>query len=183
MKQAAIAKSTAIGALLTPIEQAALWDLAMTAVTPGGLAIEIGTWKGGSAVILGEVCRINRARLLCIDCFDPTVVGAIPFDSVRQNLRGLPITYLMGNSTEVVSLLGDGIADLIFIDGGHYMPVIEQDVVRYMPKLKPTGLYCGHDYTNPFQVREAVDRIIGRNNIALYDSIWVRFPPTGVILG
>lgn len=168
-----IARSTAIGALLTQIEQEALWDLSMKAIPVGGLAIEIGTWTGGSAIIIGEVCRMKNARLLCVDIFDSRVIGAIPFDTVRNNLKGLPITYLMGLSTEVVSLLGDGIADFIFIDGGHYMPVIEQDIVRYTPKLKPTGLLCGHDYTNPFQVKEAVDRVVG-TNIVLYDSIWVR---------
>lgn len=177
LKQNTIDKSTAIGALLTPIEQSALWDLGMASITSGGTAIEIGTWTGGSAVILGEVCRVKDARLLCIDKFDPTVIGAIPFDSVRKNLQGLPITYLMGDSTQVVNLLMDNIADFIFIDGGHFMPVIEQDIIGYTPKLKVAGLLCGHDYTNPFQVKEAVDRVIGNLNIMLYDSIWVTQRP------
>lgn len=172
----AIKKAEAIGALSSREEKKALWELAMKHIPKWGLAIEVGTWTGGSAVIIGEVCQQKNARLICIDAFSSDMhsvgggVHADPFNSVLKNCQGLPIDYMAGDSTKFVQYLRDGIADFIFIDGDHRHPVVDIDIQMYFDVLKKGGCYFMHDYLNPCDVKEVVDGFFKPEQIKPIDS-------------
>lgn len=159
-----ITKSEAIGGLSSREEKEALWNLAQEHIPTGGLAIEVGSWTGGSAVILGEVCRQKKARLICIDGFSSDMHGlgagvhADPFNSVLLNCQGLPIDYMAGDSTNFVKYLKPDIADFIFIDGDHHFPKVKIDIEGYYSILKEGGCYFIHDYGNPCDVKKVVDQ-------------------------
>jgi len=40
-------------------------------------------------------------------------------------------------------------ADMIFLDGDHTMPAVENDIKNAIRRLNPGGLLCGHDYNEP----------------------------------
>lgn len=176
-KEQTILLSESIGGLSTREEKEALWDLALKYVKTGSLLIEVGTWTGGSAVILGEVAKQKGARLLCIDAFssDMHSAGEGPLPSalrtVIHNTEGLPVDIMAGNSTEVVAYLGDSIADFIYIDGEHLLPNVKIDIQDYFDKLKKGGCYVMHDYGNPCDVKKVADHFFGEENLYKVGSI------------
>lgn len=176
-KQEAIQRSIQVGGLTSDLEKETLWDLAMQYIPSGGIAVEVGTWTGGSAVIIGEVCRQKQAKLICIDGFTTDMDGVRPplsvpcFGAAVEHTRGLPIYWMVGDSNIIFNFLRPGIADFVFIDGNHYSPGVDLDIAGYKPLVKKGGLYCGHDYrTDQFQVKEVVDRELG--SVLVTDTIW-----------
>ena len=144
-----------------------LYELGMKHITPGGFVIEIGVWKGLSTYILASICKERGATLIAIDTFagcedpksyknDPANVGTYVeavnnprfIDIFLENVKGLPVIAIKGDSQEAIHQVPDGIADMIFIDGNHNHPVVDNDIRNSLKKLKPTGLLCGHDHGN-----------------------------------
>jgi hypothetical protein len=64
-------------------------------------------------------------------------------------------------STVAASNVNDGALDFVFIDADHSYEGCSADINAWVPKIKPGGLLCGHDYDNPdfpdFGVKRAVD--------------------------
>lgn len=56
-----------------------------------------------------------------------------------------------------------GSVDFVFVDGDHSFDAVAHDITTYLPKLKPDGVMCGHDYGNDAnncrEVRPAVDAV------------------------
>lgn len=172
----ALQKAEHIGAFSTRKEKEAIWHLSQQYITEGGLAIEVGTWTGGSAVIIGEVCRQKHARLICIDAFSSDIHGIgrgihiEAFLGVLRNCHGLPIDYMAGDSRNFVNYLKPGIADFIFIDGDHHFPTVKVDIEGYWKALRPGGCYLMHDYGNPCDVKVVVDWFFMMEQIYHVDS-------------
>jgi hypothetical protein len=59
-------------------------------------------------------------------------------------------------SSECVSNFEDGSLDFIFIDGIHTYDGVKEDCLNYYSKVKPGGLFAGHD----FSVIPAVNRAV-----------------------
>jgi len=183
-KDETIKKSKTIKCFLSRTEKRRLWDLAFLHIPENGLAIEVGTWRGGSAFIIGEVCRQRNAKLICIDMYNHDLDGIRKWKGVSvnfmsetmKNLEGLPIHYFSGASQDVVKYLKDGIADFIFIDGDHKLPVVKTDIEGFWSKLKEGGLYCGHDYGRDCDVKSVVDRFLGK--VGLKITIWLKIKKT-----
>lgn len=68
-------------------------------------------------------------------------------------------------SYDAVDSFPDKYFDLIYIDACHLYDAVKCDLRDYLPKLKETGLMCGHDYVNVnnFGVIQAVDEFIDEN--------------------
>lgn len=169
-----------------------LYSLAQDYVKEGGLAVEVGSWKGRSSLILAEVCKQKKAKLICIDSFK----GLIPTDHEKwelyhgsdgyykegnngsimghiiENLKGYDVKFLEGNSTELHKKIKDVSADLVFIDGDHDMPIVALDMENFKTKVKKGGVLCGHDYEKGNTVANAVDGIIG--DVHLATTIWFK---------
>lgn len=168
------------------IESGVIWDLAFRSIKPHGFALEIGTWKGNSGYIIGTVCAIKKAHFVCVDSFngDMTFGGhAANLDFLRDHalthLNGLPVSFIVMNSTEAHKILANHTFDFCFVDGDHTEPVVSQDIKNYYPKVKKGGIYSGHDYnfvfTDPkivFNVAKNVDKVCGK--VKVIDTIWYK---------
>jgi len=147
--------------------------------------LEVGTWKGASALHMAgllDKLGLPDTRILCID----TWLGALEFradltDPERfqalQCRHGFPTVYyqFLANvchakqqhriipfpfpaTTAALWLLRtDARADLIYLDGSHEEEDVYQDLLDYAPLLTPGGTLFGDDWSWT-GVRNAVTR-------------------------
>lgn len=81
------------------------------------------------------------------------------------------LKYIRGFSHDVSQKFEDESLDMIFIDAAHDYTSVKRDLLAWYPKLKVGGILSGHDYSLKFfGVVEAVNEIIGYDNISIYDD-------------
>jgi hypothetical protein len=66
-------------------------------------------------------------------------------ENVRRYRGGEVIRPLMMPSLEAARLFPDASLDLVFIDGNHGHGHVKQDILAWLPKVRPGGILCGHD--------------------------------------
>ncbi len=73
-------------------------------------------------------------------------------------------------SYDALGSFPDNYFDFIYIDACHLYDSVKADLHDYLPKLKKTGLMCGHDYVNVnnFGVIQAVDEFANENGFDLF---------------
>lgn len=162
--------------------------------------IEVGTWKGQSAITMGNCLRKLhlKSRIFCID----TWLGAIEFwtnsaDSADHDLmlkNGFPQVYLQFLSNVIHHQLEDYIipvpntsntsykilqhlnihADLIYIDASHEYEDVKQDINNYKNLLTTGGVLFGDDYSPIFPgVIKAVNECLSGEKLTINDSFWI----------
>ena len=155
--------------------------------------IEVGTWKGGSALTLaGHVARLGLGtEIVCVD----TWLGALEMwtdlgDPERHGSLGLkhgyPTLYYQflanvcrAGQQETITpfpvpsvtaaqwfALKDIRADLIYIDGSHEEEDVYQDLLSYWDLVRPGGVLFGDDWSWD-GVRLAVQRFARENGLAI----------------
>ena len=77
------------------------------------------------------------------------------------------------NKSEIAAnQIKDNSIDIIFIDANHTYEFVKIDIVKYTPKLKPTGLLTGHDIDYP-GVNKAVKELIKNFDVGP-NYVWVK---------
>jgi hypothetical protein len=127
---------------------------------PNMMVFELGSYTGKSSLtILPHVRRMN-GRLFCVDWFRGTPgsegLGAQSYrhfnilDIFLKNIQEAKyddlVNVLIGKTDSFASVVADGIADIVFIDADHRYSQVRKDIEHWVPKLKPGGLLCGHDF-------------------------------------
>ncbi len=146
-------------------EAEALHAAALDHLREGGVAVEIGSYCGKSAVWLGHAARVRGARLVTVDhhrgseeqqvgweYHDPTLVGpdgrmeTLPF--LRETLAraGLEdvVDVVAARSPAVASWWGREL-DLVFVDGGHTEEHAQGDYDGWARWVRPGGALVVHD--------------------------------------
>lgn len=111
--------------------------------------IEIGTQYGGSAKIWCEAMPG-----LDLTCIDPYIGGMSrkqhhqdkAYVEAQKNAKRFGFKLLKMKSMEAVDRFEEESVDFINIDGDHRFDTCVQDIVRYVPKVRPGGLILIHDY-------------------------------------
>jgi hypothetical protein len=154
--------------------------------------IEVGTWKGASAITMANIAR---CKVYCVD----TWLGSLEFyigeyaNTPERDLmlkHGYPQVYYQFISNVIHAGLQDFIipipatsstgaailkarevkAELIYIDGSHEYEDVKADIKNY--KELCTGIMFGDDYNWP-AVKQAVDEMIpGREVVDNNYWIW-----------
>ena len=155
--------------------------------------IEVGTWKGGSALTLADhVERLGLdAEIICVD----TWLGALEMWTDQEDAgrfgslglkHGYPTLYYQflanvcraGRQARITPFpipsvtaaqwfsLRDVRADLIYIDGSHEEEDVYQDLVSYWDLVRPGGVLFGDDWSWD-GVRLAVQRFAKENALAI----------------
>lgn len=74
------------------------------------------------------------------------------------------VTILEMDSLSAAAHIPDGSLDFIFIDGDHSYDAVLRDVNLYWSKVRPGGIFAGHDWNLP-DVNRAVQEYRNTNNI------------------
>lgn len=165
--------------------------------------IEVGTWKGQSAITMGNIVR-DLGLKTTIHCVD-TWLGAIEFwtsykDTGERNLlikNGYPQVYYQFLSNVVHNNLQDVIlpfpntsengyryfkynnitAKMIYIDASHEEDDVYKDLNNYYELLENNGIMFGDDYQKDWPgVINSVNRFAQEKNMELEivgNNFWI----------
>ena len=142
---------------LTEAQAHRLWDAAVR-VPSGGLAVEIGSFRGRSAVVMASALA-DGARLIAIDPHaggdrGPQEIapqaerGEADNIAFNANLRAAGVT----DRVEHVRLMSsdahaavDGPIDVLYVDGAHRFGPARDDLVRWGDRVREGGTMLVHD--------------------------------------
>ncbi len=154
-----------------------------------GLIVEVGTWKGGSAIEMADALEGagSEAKILCIDTWlgalefwtdldDPERHGGLAlkngYPSVyyqflanvcHRGHQGRVVPFPQTSATAALWLRANGVrADLIYIDGSHEEEGVYADLCDYWDLVAPGGVLFGDDWGWD-GVRMAVQRFAREN--------------------
>lgn len=143
--------------------------------------VEVGVWKGRSAAFLA-VEIINSGKIITLDLVD-TWDGSIEhqplqedvFEVFKKNIEPVVpyVNIRRMDSLSAASTYKDKSLDFVFIDAAHDYENVKADILAWLPKVKPGGFLAGHDYPTWPGVTQAVNEIIGENNIEGAESCWL----------
>ena len=146
------ASTTKVFGAFKPPEGKRMYEIA-SALPQDAVIVEVGTFWGRSASLLGQIAMDRGYSLTCVDKFDPFPKAAWwakkgdGRDKVLGNLLGRDIafTLMAMDSAEAARRFVGGI-DLLHIDGDHRYPGVRADCDNWLPKLKPGGYVLFHDF-------------------------------------
>jgi predicted O-methyltransferase YrrM len=152
---------------------------------------EIGVWHGLTSYAL--LARFPYLQLLAVDPWDlgahnPTMPknteelkeARLAFHKWTEPYAPRRIV-IQDTSFNAAEWIADWSLDFVFIDAVHTYEFIKRDLELYYPKVKPGGLFSGHDYcsqqnrTKLFGVKRAVNEFAELNEVAVNvapSSIW-----------
>jgi len=139
-----------------------------------GFGCEIGTAYGEYAEQILK--RWHGTTIFCVDPWkkwpDEQYVddtGRCDFDVMYMRalnrLAKYPgrVSFVRQESDVAVKMFPDNFFDFVYVDGNHHEPQISRDLNNWYPKVKPGGIFCGHDYYDldtpsyRCEVKKAVD--------------------------
>lgn len=132
--------------------------------------VEIGTWKGKSAVYMAESIKQSRKKIkfYTIDTFkdfagyneDKDVKAGTVFQLYLKNIESVKdyVETLVGDSKDLYNNFQDETIDFLFLDGDHTYKGVKKDLELWFSKVKKRGIIAGHDYNEATcGVKQAVD--------------------------
>lgn len=127
----------------------------------GSTFVEIGSWKGKSSAFMAvEIANSGKQiDFYCIDTFEGSVEHQnnpeLPhlYNIFKDNMKPVEGYYkdMKMTSMEAVQKFENESLDFVFIDGSHEYEDIKDDIIHWLPKVKPGGILAGHDYYLPPQ--------------------------------
>ena len=149
--------------------------------------IEIGAWKGKSAVFMAEEIKKSGKNIefYTIDLFEYTPEynqykkkgdNHSFYEEFMENINPLKdfIKPIKGKSFEEANNFQDNSIDFLFVDGDHSYKGVKKDLESWFPKIKNAGIIAGHDYTEPScGVKMAVDQFFLFTGIEINRSSWI----------
>lgn len=154
-----------------------IYDKAVTRAQDGAVFVEIGSWMGKSACYLAELIRKSGKKIsfTCVDIWDDNWTDAAFWAQIckareagktlmqmfRDNLDrygvGEYVKSIKSDSSEGAKFFEDGTVDMVFIDASHEYEYVKRDLEAWWPKVKPGGIFAGHDFFYAPGVRQAVE--------------------------
>ena len=160
-----------------------VFEAAIKAIRPK-LIVEVGTWKGASAIHMADLCKKLDldTKILCIDTWlgtiesytwrkkEPLIYNALNLKNGYPSLyyqflanvchtgfqdRILPLAQTSLIGARILHELGIK-PDMIYVDGSHDYSDVKADLAAYFPLLRKGGLMLGDDFESWGGVTRAV---------------------------
>lgn len=118
---------------------------------------DVGCWTGQSTAILTNIVKQLKGKVYAIDWFQGSETTNLDepaqyFNIKRifeENMRSMNssnnVELINKKSKDAVNDFADNSLDVVFLDADHRYEYIKEDIKLWLPKVKPTGLLCGHD--------------------------------------
>lgn len=126
----------------------------------------IGVTIGFSGIRTEHIlAHLSIAKLVVVDPFEPypeipaTHLGDLEKWENHLMERYLPrsnVFHMAVKSVTAAKKFKKNSLDFVYIDGSHAYEDVALDLVSWFPKLRPDGVFAGHDY-NLESVKKAVD--------------------------
>lgn len=129
----------------------------------GSHFVEVGAWKGASTAAMA-VEIINSGKNIKFDVVDtwlgdgtgahsedPAVIENRLYEEFLKNMSPV-IDYINPvrmTSIEAAALYEDNSLDFVSIDAAHDYENVKNDILAWLPKVKPGGILAGDDYPYP----------------------------------
>lgn len=162
------------------------------------IIIEVGSWKGRSAIRMAQLTEMIGTRIYCVDTWlgslehmmeetgrkyewplshgHPLLYWQfllnVKFSGVEDRITPIVNTSMTGASY----LYKNGVrAEMIYIDGDHTADGCYRDLMAYWELLTPGGVIFGDDYFVFPGVKEAVDGFCQERKleVELEDPMWI----------
>lgn len=143
----------------------------LSLVLPAGpRCAEVGVYRGTFSRKILDV--LQPSHLLLVDAwrvFPKEVFDDYPhtqqdwdriYGAVQQRFEDEPVQILKALSVEAALTVAPASLDFIYIDSNHAYEHVKADIAAWLPKLKPGGIFAGHDYDQS-GVRQAVHEHFG----------------------
>jgi len=146
---------------------------------PNARIAEIGSFLGLSGLLMAKALYGSGkygARIYCIDTWEGSdehqsmeiIRNGTFFELFKSNITESGLlnyfTPIRQNSIIAARDFPDQSMDMIFIDGDHSFSGCLADLRAWYPKLKPGGVFLGHD--GELEVRRAIDSFLGERDLA-----------------
>lgn len=159
-------------------EYSFLQELSRIAITTKKDFVEVGSWRGKSAILLAGVLKENSSTniLYCVDDWK----GGTDLDCLRL-AKSVDIFYEFQNNTKnlseyIIPIKGLSTDEstleklpnkigLIFLDGAHDYDTVKKEISLYRNRIANHGIICFHDTDNPNYpgVRKAFEEFLDNN--------------------
>lgn len=153
-----------------------LYDDALRGVANGGpeeTFVEVGAWLGKSAAYMAKEIKrtLKPVRFYAVDTWqgtpnEPAMAESLAanngdvFPVFRKNMLRAGVSDFVApirkTSVEAANDFPDGSCRFVFIDADHSYEAVKADIQAWWPKVKPGGMFAGHDIAE-CGVRRAVE--------------------------
>ena len=122
---------------------------------------EIGTYVGATTIVAASLVKKLCGQYFAIDWFhgsddttgphkDDTLDGEKVIDVFKQNIELAGVDDIISifdmKSLDAAKIIPDASLDICFIDADHRYENVKADILAFLPKIKPGGIICGHDF-------------------------------------
>jgi len=135
---------------------------------------EVGTYLGINATELLENWSRLR-RLVCIDKYISRGVMGVVGEYMPR------VTIAEIKSVDAAKKFNDNTFDFVYIDASHVYKDVMDDCIAWLPKVKPGGVLCGHDYDFTYKVGHCPRVIQAVNDFALKYGFTVNHDRPGLL--
>jgi hypothetical protein len=162
------------------------------ALPDGAEIVEVGSWQGQSIIWLCQRLQDlgKRVTVHCVDTWrgeqnQPSHLaiveahGGSMLDVFLRNIEAAGVADMIrihvGDSAESAAEFRDGTLDFVFIDAAHDYDSVVKDLAAWYPKMKPGGIWAGHDYPH-HEVEQAVHEHADANGyeVAQVGRCWIK---------
>jgi hypothetical protein len=160
---------------------------ALAEVAADQCVLEVGTFAGASAAAMASTAK----HVLTVDCFTGQAaeqVMAACWEHVRTSVATLPnVSQVYGDSRKVLPLLlATGARfGMVFIDGWHSNPILENDLKLGWELLADGGVMAADDYgaSDCPDVKATVDKLFGESWRIVQDRVYPHWAGGSLWLG
>jgi predicted O-methyltransferase YrrM len=131
--------------------------------------VEIGSYCGGSTVVIADAARRRRAGVR-VYAIEPFVADGDRYQYSYEPLFDANVAEwkLDGTIVKVREMSGQAALgwtraiDFLYVDGDHGYDAVVGDIKHFVPFVRPGGLFAFHDYkpVGKEGVRRAVDELV-----------------------
>ena len=127
------------------------------------VCVELGSWKGASAIAMARVLRTWNGTLTCVDTWAheafhggitkdtprpvPKMIGECAANLVAAGVSA-SVRLIVAPSLEAAQCWSEPI-DFLYIDADHEYAQVLADLEAWVPHVREGGLIAGDDYANP----------------------------------